>query len=282
MKVLHINNFSYPDYLNDIMAHGGISLLGEGYELSSPADYLYGDFADRKPTLYGRGFTLYCRLDRPGSQDDVATVREKVRDRHYDRIVYGSVTRCFDMMDLVFKCYRPNEIALLDGEDGPGVYWDVVSKGTYFKRELVNNDPKLNPVGFGVPEELFRRDGPKTRNMATCVPGDPRTYVFHDEAAYHEDYFRSHFGQTTKKAGWDCLRHHEIIANYCMPHFPDLHRCPRNTMTNFPKEVVDGYRKRNGTKVTPEWAAAMDQAWEHARRHCTTKAVARYVLERTQ
>lgn len=282
MRVLHVNNFAYPDYLNDVMAHGGRSLLGDDYEFSSPPDYLCKDFSDRKATLYGRGFTLYCRLDRPAAQDPASVVHEKIKSRFYDRIVFGSVTRCFDHMDVAFKAYRPHEIALLDGEDGPGVYWEMVNKGRYYKRELVNDDPRISPVGFGVPKELFRRDVAKTQNMATCVPGDLKTYVFHDEQKYHDDYAKSHFGTTTKKAGWDALRHHEIIANYCMPHFPDLYRCPKNTLTNFPKEAVEGYRKKSGTRVTPEWRVAMDQAFEHAQRYCTTEAVAKYVLERLQ
>lgn len=282
MKILHVNNFAYPDYLNDMAYHGGRSLFGNDYESSSPANYMYMDHAPQKHTLYGRGFTLYCKLQRPIVQDPPAVVEQKIRQRYYDRIVYGSVTRCMDHMDLVFKNYKPHEVALLDGEDHNGVYWAVVQKGRYFKRELVNTDPKLHPVSFAVPKEAFRSNVPKVQVMATCVPGDQKTYVFHSEDEYHLDYAKSHFGQTCKKAGWDCLRHHEIIANYCMPHFPDLYRCPKNTMTTFPKEPIEYYRKKHGTKVTPEWAIVMDQIWEHSRRYCTTEAVAKYVLEKLQ
>ena len=282
MKILHVNNFAYPDYLNDMVYHGGRELLGDDWEASSPPNYMCLDHLPSKHTLYGRGFSLYCRLKGPAAQDDPKAVEQKIRDRHYDRIVYGSATRCMDHMDLVFRNYKPHEIALIDGEDHNGAYWAVVQKGRYFKRELVNDDPRLHPIGFGIPKDLFRQNVPKVQVMATCVPGDPRTYVFHDEGEYHLDYAKSHFGQTCKKAGWDCLRHYEILANFCMPHFPDLHRCPRMTMTNFPKDVVEGYRKRHGTRVTPELMPAMDQADEHARKHCTTEAVAKYVLERLQ
>jgi hypothetical protein len=41
-----------------------------------------------------------------------------------------------------------------------------------------------------------------------------------------------------KKAGWDCMRHYEILGNNCIPYFIDLEDCPKNTLTNLPKELL--------------------------------------------
>jgi hypothetical protein len=38
--------------------------------------------------------------------------------------------------------------------------------------------------------------------------------------------------------GWDCMRHYEILANRCIPSFPDLEKCPSTIMTNFPKNII--------------------------------------------
>jgi hypothetical protein len=56
--------------------------------------------------------------------------------------------------------------------------------------------------------------------------GAQATYAFEDAAAYHADLRASRFGVTTKKAGWDALRHYEIAAAGAVPCFRDLDRKP--------------------------------------------------------
>jgi hypothetical protein len=41
-----------------------------------------------------------------------------------------------------------------------------------------------------------------------------------------------------KKAGWDCMRHYEILGNNCIPYFVGLEDCPKNTLANLPKELL--------------------------------------------
>jgi hypothetical protein len=54
------------------------------------------------------------------------------------------------------------------------------------------------------------------------MPDSKVSYAFTDEAEYYADLQSSKFGITTKKAGWDCLRHYEIAANGAVPCFRDL------------------------------------------------------------
>ena len=129
----------------------------------------------------------------------------------------------------------------------------------YFKRELtpMTNTfrryfllpPPLNgwvpfprnfrPLAFSIPEEkIVGEPPPKSQLLATHVVdreaaerlgrewGDHGVYSFTDEESYYADLRRSRFGITTKRAGWDALRHYETAANGCVPAFRDLDRKP--------------------------------------------------------
>ena len=43
------------------------------------------------------------------------------------------------------------------------------------------------------------------------------------------------------------MRHYEILANACIPYFPDIELCPKNTLALFPKNLIlngnDLYKK---------------------------------------
>jgi hypothetical protein len=53
-----------------------------------------------------------------------------------------------------------------------------------------------------------------------------RSYSFERESDYVADLRASRFGITTKRAGWDALRHYEIAAAGAVPCFRDLARKP--------------------------------------------------------
>jgi hypothetical protein len=92
----------------------------------------------------------------------------------------------------------------------------------------------VQPIAFSIPEEkVAAGDEPKTKLLAThvvdpevqaLVPGTHTSYAFEDEAAYVADLRGSRFGITTKRQGWDCMRHYEQAAAGCVPCFRDLHR----------------------------------------------------------
>jgi hypothetical protein len=89
----------------------------------------------------------------------------------------------------------------------------------------------VRPLSFSIPEEhLASGDEPKTRLLAThvidpevaAIVGAPIGYPFASEADYYADLRASRFGVTTKKEGWDCMRHYEVAASGCVPCFRDL------------------------------------------------------------
>jgi hypothetical protein len=96
---------------------------------------------------------------------------------------------------------------------------------------------RVLPAAFSIPEEkIFEGDAQKTQrfardlvdpDFADCAPiGARDDYRFESEADYYDDIRRSRFGITTKRGGWECLRHYEIAANGCVPCFRDLHLKP--------------------------------------------------------
>jgi len=274
MRILHINNFAYPDYLNDMVFHGGRSVFGQNYETSHRPDYMYRSYEPKKNTLYGKGFTLYAKLE---DQDADAEISQKISDRYYDYIIYGSVYRCDSFWDLVVSAYQRDRILLIDGEDHTGIH-PKASNGIYFKRELNHDDQCIRPINFAVPRTLFSMPSSKSRAFATVIPGETHTYKFEREDDYYQDYQSSYFGVTCRKAGWDCLRHYEIMACGCMPRFPDLISCPRRTMAAFPKQLVSDYYKKHGCKVTPEYWPTLHQIYEHAKNYCNTEYLIQYIL----
>jgi hypothetical protein len=86
------------------------------------------------------------------------------------------------------------------------------------------------PISFSIPDEKIRQIKPDKKNklfvsnivdeeISTKIPGSLYTpigisdYKFDTEEEYYEDIEASKFGITTKRAGWDCLRHYEYAAN---------------------------------------------------------------------
>jgi hypothetical protein len=93
----------------------------------------------------------------------------------------------------------------------------------------------VRPISFSIPEEhLAAGTEPKDQLLAThvvdpevaAITGASTAYAFDSEADYFADLRRSRFGITTKKAGWDCMRHYELAASGCVPCFRDLEAKP--------------------------------------------------------
>jgi hypothetical protein len=62
--------------------------------------------------------------------------------------------------------------------------------------------------------------------VAATVPGSATKYAFDSEADYYADLQSARFGITTRRSGWDCMRHYEIAGNGAVPCFRDLESKP--------------------------------------------------------
>ena len=136
------------------------------------------------------------------------------------------------------------------------------------------------PISFSIPQSKIIKDIPrKTLYTAKYKPGQP--YSYSNEKDYYQGYAESVFGYTKKKSGWDCMRHYEILANGCIPWFEDLDKCPPNTMTHFPKELVSEAMSSIQDIHDPKIPDYIQRLLEYTRTHLTTNTMASYILDKS-
>lgn len=281
-------------YLTDMLLHGLRNKFGDEVVEYERSWWMYhGDFGPGKfdPEVYcPRGFTIYQTLD-DDSRVDRTDIESKIKNQYYDLVIFGYTHYGLrpGSWDLVTKHYPKNKIAWIDGGDS----WnelkpELVDKSVYFKREIYKALPGVNPINFAMPREkiasIYRE---KVNLLAPMDPRNTASYIYNNEQSYYTQYAESLFGITTKKAGWDCVRHYEIIANNCIPLFLDINECPTDIMTTLPKEPLKEALhlvQTNGLEWFAEgegeqkWLELNDRIQQHFRKHCTTNALAEYFL----
>jgi hypothetical protein len=182
------------------------------------------------------------------------------------------------------------------------------TRGTYFKRELTDRTAQrryfmavpgrlaqglpfarsLRPIAFSIPEEkIVDAPPPKSRQFPTHIvdrevaarTGAVSTYAFERESDYYDDLRASRFGITTRRAGWDCLRHYELAASGCVLCFRDLNRKPPRSAPHglVPRRNCLSYSDADGLFRTldgitdDEYAALQQGALEWARANSTRR-----------
>jgi len=284
MKILYITNHKNSfqlsggyinDYLNDLLFYGLTELENIEVIDSSPIIHLYKENQQNIPlqTLWGKGFTSTYLIDKDNI--DRSNIEEKIKDKYFDLIIYGSVNRCLDYYDIVSKIYPPNKIFLIDGDDSTDINPLSITH-PYFKRELISNN--FIPIHFAIPEcKITTNKLDKTQEYGSIIPGQGG-YKFDIEQEYYDDYNKSYFGVTMKKAGWDCMRHYEILANNCIPYFTDLEECPSKILTNLPKKLLLEAKELANNFEEQKYFSILNELFEYTKQHLTTKQLAQYVL----
>ena len=301
MKVLYVYNFAYPDYQSDTIYHGLIDNGVEVYETHYPyymisgyefdKEFVYGDISsyiyDGMPKTT---FTLYGKLNYTPRVESENDILDKIRSRFYDSVIYGCVythegmprRQCLDYLDEVVKYYSKDKIHFIDGSDNS---WNFAHSsgispyGTIWKTQL-ETIGAANPISFGIPESQIIKENPKKEKIfADIIPGNMKTYVYSDEESYYKDYAISYYGITWRKGQWNCMRHLEILANKCIPYFPDIEDCPPFVMVNFPKEVLretNKYARRHEIHPNYEWIN--DYLFDFTKKNLTTKKISEVFL----
>jgi len=145
----------------------------------------------------------------------------------------------------------------------------------------------LHPISFSIPDTKLCKGFPiKTKFMSDLIPGDASTYIYDTEEDYYKEYQHSYFAITKKKAGWDCMRHYEILANRCIPYFIDIQHCPENTMALLPKNLFidaiklhDNYKnKQLDESFIEQYRTLQEKFTEYTKNTLTTDKMATYVL----
>ena len=282
MRILFVTRARGVDYLSDCVFHG---LVKQGHDVVDSKYMWYNSpiTAQQRMRLYGKGFTIPGLLpDR--SNINRSNLQERIRAQEFDIIVYGSIWRCKDYLDTVIKNYPKERIIFLDGEDGiqyNGKYLikELLDKGIYFKRQL--RDASALPISFSIPEQkLLIQHSPKGRLQAIIVPGDKSTYIYTRQEDYYQGYATSYFGLTKKKAGWDCMRHYQIIGSRCLPYFMDFQACPRFTMVNWPTELQLEANNMYQTKHLQRYDKVLQAFFSYCKQNLITVKSAQYVLSK--
>jgi hypothetical protein len=310
MKILYLTS-GKGDHLEVQLFHGLRQLYGT-YVVDYPRmDCAYYGFDLNK--VHGRGFGSFGVL-----QDvlvDRTDIELKIHDKYFDLVIYGagylSGAGGFvapRMLDLILDVYPKEQVFMIDGDDGKQINHKYVNMMTYFKRELHEDDLCIYPIGFSFPFEKMYRSGAviKERWFATSKPKasleeikkvDPYEfpipirdfeYFAEYESDLYEDYRRSHFGITMKKAGWDCQRHYEIAFNLCLPYFWDIEDCPPRVMTHWNKELLKKILRFPNVSYDcvdesqpfdyPLYNELFQELWNHSYESLTTTSMANYVL----
>lgn len=161
------------------------------------------------------------------------------------------------------------------------------------------------PISFSIPEEhILHRFPSKSKPAASVVPGNHSTYIYmgnstyegdrHLERDFYYDLSSSMFAFTFKKAGWDCMRHLEIMARGCLPIFTDIGNSPNGTLMAYPKRVFSLLLRFPGLvySTRPFQIAIVWEEFDHVlymltcefllsytRKHLTTASMAKYVID---
>ncbi|MFM1755248.1 MAG: hypothetical protein RL621_132 [Bacteroidota bacterium] len=298
MKILYIGTDvetpAHPlvDYQNDCLLIGLKELYGDDVVDVNRRKHLYADYpAELVPNNYGKGFTVTRCIEEDNA--DRTDIENKIKSKYFDYVVYGSVWRNTDYLKLVLDNYDRNKIAFVDGDDQTK-FNHVVKHGTlYFKRELMyENNMEFEQyfgnviaIGFAFPTKKLKFGEKKTQFMSQSIPGNPRTYVFDNEQDYYADYQKSQFGITKAKAGWDCLRHYEIMGNGCMPLFENIHECPRHIMMHVPKALLTKimfWHVNDQKWLMREYNYYLDELQKYVVKFCTTEAVAKRFVSKLE
>lgn len=137
----------------------------------------------------------------------------------------------------------------------------------YFKRELIGdykywlnykipdiihifiNFNKIKPISFCIPSDKLVPDLKMNKSrlfqshivdseVASYQSDGDTLYKFSSEEEYYENIRSAKYGITTKRSGWDCMRHYEIAANGTVICFKNLDKKPSNCA---PHGLVHGY-----------------------------------------
>ena len=310
---------SREDYLADSLLHGLISLglevidyprkqvLYAGHQVCSDAPQL---------GVRGHGFTLYGLLaDR---SVDRSFVIQRLEAGWFDLVVIGQIWRQWGQLLDLAPLLQKVPVVLLDGDDDVRLFhrsgtrlrrygWQPfpIRSGhcLYLKREWQGHASQSHrcrvlPASFSIPAEKIRAIdlAIKKKHFAShCVDSEvaracdlQTSYAFASEKAYYDDLAASFFAVTTKRGGWDCLRHYEIAASGALPCVRQLEAKPATCAPHGLKPGVNCISYQNWSDLKQQIAVLDSSPISYQRllkasrdwvcAHTTTEA-ARRVLE---
>ena len=218
----------------------------------------------------GGGFSLYGLLKEPEGGIDRSFIWQRLASGWFDAVLVSNVWRQWGFLLQWRELLAAQPLLLLDGDDDQRLYprsgtrFRQFGFGTglsnllqlpsthIYKRELTNRSRKwglrlnVHPLAFSIPESQISAQFPNKsqlfsshivdKDLANKL-GASANYIFADEQSYRSDLASSRFAITTRRAGWDCLRHYEIAAGGAVICFRDLDQKP---VSCAPHGLIDG------------------------------------------
>ena len=241
------------DYQSDMLFHGLVKKLGRSVHTAHDLWWHHKKKKEKNPQLFskiwGNGFTIYGLLDKEEYE------YKEVKDpTEYDAVIipiHHTMNKQDSYLFEVVKFLRnigfeKKQVIVIDGWDQEYINKEIAESCTYYKREMKDyHDEYAQPIYFAFPKEKIKKIDDSKRNTAfaplipvnqSIDPSYISTYIYDTEDSYYDMYQTAYFSYTSKKGGWDTLRHYEIIANGSIPFFVDMEACPKYTLWNFPKE----------------------------------------------
>jgi hypothetical protein len=293
------------DYIENTILLGLRKILKQNCVEYPRKRILYHDFSDvKRQSLHGMGFSLYHE-----KMEDIPNEARNL-NQNFDVILYGTAF-AWGMNDIPVLEQRCKVKFYVDGHDMYG----HATRGNYifhdgeriignqavpcFKGQLIDVQSDTYPTGVGIPEsrilpinfelktQLHQSAYPRYAKYEPVHEVNRSHYLFNDEEEYYKDMSKSWFGLTSKRGGWDALRHYELIAAGCLLLFCDYDRKPRycapgdcpaisyNSLEELHsimnRLVVDG-------KPTNEYINRLHEQRDWLLKNATTKARAQYVI----
>jgi hypothetical protein len=260
-KVLFITSKG-EDYLQDSLLHGFRSLLGNSLTEYPLKPQMYDDFGStehlygRGFTLYGSlpaqskrsvdnivgqihkyDLVIFSSIHRQfedfyntiGELNENKTILIDGEDHPYLFPLFAkwrSDKRVRSTLRIIRKCIY------FKREQNPHTL-----SGLWYKFPIINRMtlvPKKNikTISFSIPKEkVINRSTTKKKEFPAHIVDDQISdangincngYIFNKESDYYADLQSSKYGITTKRSGWDCMRHYEIAANNTVICFKNL------------------------------------------------------------
>jgi len=136
--ILYLSEDPSPDYLRCLTLIGLKELQGEKIVDFPKIGHIYKTYSDAQ-NLYGKGFT-YTKIleDLPV---DRSCIEQRIRNREFEIVIYGSVHRGLPFNDLVCQIYNPEQIIYLCGDDVHRCDYPLyLHSSPLFLREFEGND----------------------------------------------------------------------------------------------------------------------------------------------
>lgn len=322
MKILFITSTN-SDNLEDGLLHGFRSIFGADCVDFPKKEMMYDNFsAVSADQCYGRLFTLWRTLpDIPVNRTDI---EQRVKKGDFDLIIMGSIHRVQPWYKTLLPYLTKRNTIIIDGEDRNALLRHAALRFLYFKRELTPKTGSyffgriipavlysrirlypshVQPISFCFPKEkiiagitpnhktsLFQshivdqeiKDSPMFRQNTHISD----KYIFDTEQEYYRDLQQARFGITTKRGGWDCLRHYEIAANGAVQCFRDYSQKPISCAPDGLQHGVNMIEYHNAQDLAEKINSLSDADYESLLHHSytwihnqTTEKRAREILD---